>query len=294
MNPPALQTGRDREGHPLDDTAPTTGWRAQLQLRFAARDGASFIERRSHRGPLVVQRAFFPEGPAVAHVYVLHPPGGYVAGDALALEVEVAPGAHALLTTPAAGKAYRSDGRVARVQQHLQVSDGVLEWFPQETIVYDGAQVELETRVSLRGTAAFAGWEIVCLGRPAGNERFTRGFCRQRFELDRDGLPLLLDRTQLRGGDELLREAFGLHGQPVLGTMMIAPAVDALPALRELADAFATGDEVTSVSAVEGALVCRYLGGSGERARRFFAGVWAATRPLLCQRPPCPPRIWLT
>jgi urease accessory protein len=280
-----------------DQSGDQAGWRATLQLRFATRAGKSFIEHRSHRGPLVVQRAFFPEGPAVAHVYVLHPPGGFVAGDALALQVAVGEGAHALLTTPAAGKAYRSDGaRVARVQQDLQVADGaVLEWFPQETIVYDGAKVELGTRVSLLGTGAFAGWEIVCLGRPAGDQPFTRGFCRQRFELARDGRPLVIDRTLLEGGGPLLREPYGLNGQPVMGTMLITPAVDALEALRALAQAFtAQTAETASVTTVEGAIICRYIGASGERARRFFASVWAATRPLLCQRPPCPPRIWLT
>jgi urease accessory protein len=80
-----------------------------------------------------------------------------------------------------------------------------------------------------------------------------------------------------------------------MGTMLITPAVDALEALRALAQAFtAQTAETASVTTVEGAIICRYIGASGERARRFFASVWAATRPLLCQRPPCPPRIWLT
>ena len=60
---------------PVDD-----GWTATLRLGFAHKSGATFSARRVHRGPLVVQRAFFPEGPAVAHVYVLHPPGGFVGG----------------------------------------------------------------------------------------------------------------------------------------------------------------------------------------------------------------------
>jgi urease accessory protein len=280
------------------------GWQASLHLRFAARAGRSFIERRSHHGPLVVQRAFFPEGPAVAHVYVLHPPGGFVAGDALALTVEVGAGAHALLTTPAAGKAYRSGGgRVARVRQELHVAAGsVLEWFPQETIIYDGAAIELHTRVQLGGDAAFAGWEVVCLGRPASDERLQTGSCRQRFELYRDGVPLVIDRTQLEGGGPLLDAPYGLLGQPVLGTMFVSGGAlgpEVLEGLRARAAAFieaaaGTTAERATVTLLDGALVCRYLGGSGERARKFFAEVWATVRPLLCQRPPCPPRIWLT
>jgi len=78
------------------------GWHAALELGFAAASGATRLARRKHRGPLVVQRPFLPEGPGVAHVYVLHPPGGLVGGDELTLDVEVDAGAHALVTTPAA------------------------------------------------------------------------------------------------------------------------------------------------------------------------------------------------
>lgn len=140
------------------------GWEASLALRFADRGGATIIDKREHRGPLVIQRPFFPEGTRVAHVYVLHPPGGLVAGDALALDVEVGAGAHALLTTPAAGKAYRSDGvRSARLVQRFSVGNrATLEWFPQETIVYDRADVELATRVELASDARFARASMRC------------------------------------------------------------------------------------------------------------------------------------
>src|SRR5262245_38788911 len=105
------------------------GWQAALELGFAAEHGATRLARRAHRGPLVVQRPFLPEGPGVCHVYVLHPPGGLVGGDELALDVDVASGAHALVTTPAAGKVYRTNGATARQIQRLRVAGGArLEW----------------------------------------------------------------------------------------------------------------------------------------------------------------------
>ena len=39
------------------------GWEATLDLGFAQENGATRLARRSHRGPLVVQRPFLPEGP---------------------------------------------------------------------------------------------------------------------------------------------------------------------------------------------------------------------------------------
>ena len=69
-------------------------------------------------------------------------------GDRLRLEAHVAGGAHALLTTPAATKVYRTAGPAAAQESELAVArGGVLEWLPQETILYDGAISELRTRV---------------------------------------------------------------------------------------------------------------------------------------------------
>src|SRR5688572_24965215 len=177
-------------------------WEARLRLRFGLQDGRTVVRERQHQGPLQVQRAFYPEGIELCHTYLLHPPGGLVAGDALSIAVHVDSGARALVTTPAAGKVYRGDDRpAASVQQLLTVEPGAsLEWFPQETIVFDGGRVQLETRVDLADpTSVFMGWELLCLGRPAAGERFDRGACRQRFELWRAGRPLCLERARLDG-----------------------------------------------------------------------------------------------
>ena len=115
-----------------------------------------------------MQRPFFPEGREVCHVYLLHPPGGIVGGDRLQVEARVGAGAHALLTTPAATKVYRSAGPAAAQEAELVVArDGVLEWLPQETIVYDGADVALATRARLERGARFLGLDLLCFGLPA-------------------------------------------------------------------------------------------------------------------------------
>jgi len=66
-----------------------------------------------------------------------------VGGDELTLEVKTGRNAAALLTTPGAAKWYRSAGPRARQSLSFEVA-GVLEWLPQETIVFDGARAELE------------------------------------------------------------------------------------------------------------------------------------------------------
>jgi urease accessory protein len=271
------------------------GWQARLTLRFGARAGRTVMTERRHQGPLQVQRAFYPEGPQPCHVYVLHPPGGLVAGDALDLDVAVTdPGAGALITMPGATKVYRGDDRpAATVRQRLAVAAGAsLEWLPQETILFDGARADLQLRVDLDEGSRFLGWEILCLGRPAVAEALTRGTCRQGVALWRAGRPLCLERARFDGGAPVLAAAWGLAGAPVTATLFATPASAAcLPALRALE--LPAGD-LASATLLDDLLVCRYLGPSAERARRHFASIWKLIRPSTIGRPAHPPRIWST
>ena len=274
------------------------GWQAALDLGFAAEGGATRLARRAHRGPLVVQRPFLPEGPGVCHVYVLHPPGGLVGGDELTIDVAVDAGAHALVTTPAASKVYRTTGATARQIQRLRVAGGAaLEWLPQEAIIFDGARATLQTRVELEPGARFIGIDAVCFGRPAGDAPFERGSCRQSFELHRAGRPLLIERGRYDAGGDAMGARWGLGGASVLGflTAAPAPADSEVDAVRALAAAATDGDIAAATILGDGdALAVRYIGHSAERARAFLHGAWRLLRPAVLGRAAVPPRVWAT
>ena len=271
------------------------GWSAELELGFEVVVGRSALTRNRHRGPLAVQRAFYPEGSELAHVYLLHPPGGIVAGDQLTVRVNVAPGARALVTTPAATKFYRSEGRVAEQTQLLRVSAGAsLEWLPQETIVFGSAQVRTTTRVELEPGAVFCGWDVVCLGRAASGDHFASGRLQQAFEIWQAERPLWIERARFDANEPVRHASWGLGGRRVFGTFVCtgqnAAAVAAARAAVDTDDSC----ELFAVSQMRAAIVCRYLGQSTERARQVFAQAWGALRPLVLGRPASAPRIWLT
>lgn len=274
------------------------GWQAALDLGFVAARGVTRLAHRAHRGPLVVQRPFLPEGPHVCHVYLLHPPGGMVGGDELAVDVSVAAGAHALLTTPAAGKVYRTNGAPVRQAQRLRVADGgTLEWLPQETILYDGARATLDTRIELARGARFIGVEAICFGLPARCALFAHGHCRQVFEIVRDGRPLLIERARYDAGGDVGTAHWGLGGAGVvaLAVTVPAPATDAVDAVRVRAAEAPDGDLGAVTVLGEGdAMVARYLGRDAERARAFLHDTWRMVRPALLGRPAVPPRVWAT
>jgi urease accessory protein len=281
---------------PFSASESQAGWQAELTLSFVRARARTVLHERRHSGPLRVQKPFYPEGEGVCHVYLLHPPGGVVAGDRLVIDARVETGAHALLTTPAAGKLYRSGSseRRATQEQRLRVAAGAsLEWLPQETIAFDGARSHIATRVELEGDACFVGWELLCLGRPASGERFVTGEVAPSWEVLRDGRLVYVERGVYRGGSEVLAAPWGLRGQPVVGTLLCA----APGASRRVDAARAALGEPSGLAAVSGwgdVLLARYLGPSAEDARRVFTAVWSALRPSLSGRPASAPRIWNT
>ena len=263
-----------------------SGWQARLELGFARAASRTVLRRRVHSGPLRVQRPFYPEGEGVCHVYLLHPPGGLVGGDSLTVDVCVEGGAHALLTTPAATKYYRTNGLWGTQVNTLRVAAGsVCEWLPQETIVFGGALATSRTRVELEGDARFAGWELTCLGRPASGDAYAVGSYRTHFEVWRDGLPLFIDRGVFEGTDRVLDASWGLRGRPVFGTFVLAAASPELvAALREVVKPEQPRD-LFSVTALRDVTVCRYLGDSSQRGLSSFQRAWQVVRPVLCSRP---------
>ena len=275
------------------DAAPdTSGWCASLDVCFAAGSRRTQLRGRRHSGPLRVQRPFHPEG-FPCHGYILHPPGGIVGGDELAIRVDLEAGAHALVTTPAANKFYRSAGPWAVQRQHLRVAEGAtLEWLPQEQIAFEAARADTLTSVHLAPGARFIGWEVTCLGRPAAGEGFERGVMRNRFELRRDGQPLLLERNRIDGGSRLLDEPWGLGGCRALATLVAVGASDAdRDALRE---ALAGVEHRCAVTLLDDVLVVRWLGAGAQEGLGVLERAWSLLRPRLLGREPCPPRIWRT
>lgn len=281
----------------LPQTLPGRGWQAELELGFVGGvvngSGRTTLAHRRHLGPLRVQRPFYPDGP-VCNVYIVHPPGGVVGGDRLDLRFTASAGAQVLLTTPAAGKFYRSAGPEARQRIEMRISgESSLEWLPQETIHYPGALVRQQTVVKLDAGSRFIGWDLAAYGLATRNEPFESGRIAQGFELWRGERPLLLDHLQLRGGSAAFGSRWGLDGATALGTFVACPATaDDVGAAR--AEVESISDATVGLSLVDDVLVGRVLAGQTDAAMRALLVLWRALRPRLMQREAVLPRIWAT
>lgn len=301
---------------PLDANKPSlpARWPASLELCLSGRpsvggDGKTVLHKtvlhkKRHKGPLYIQKLFYPEGESCAHIYLLHPPGGIVSGDTLEISLSLEDKAQALLTTPGATRLYnaRIDGadtqplpqRVINRISALRAS--CVEWLPAETIVFDGACVELNTQVDLHEDSQFMGWEIVCMGLPASQASYSRGHFRQTFLIRVDDEIKVADTIKFEANSAYLLSACGLRGYSVFASFIAGPVEDSknvVEVIRDVIDKAGLSD-FFSATALNGFAITRYLGRCSDEARQLFIAIWKAIRPLLTQRDAVEPRIWAT
>jgi urease accessory protein len=275
------------------------GWKAELSIDYS-RHGERSIAHDCHAGPLRVLRALYPEGPAICHHVIVHPPGGIAGGDTLDLQLHLAADAHALLTTPGAARFYRSAGDPASQRLHAQISAGArLEWLPQETIAYPGCIAQNRLRFALAPGAEMIGWDVLALGLPASEQGFDRGDVRQHIEIP----GVWLERGRIAAADtRLLHSALGLAGRSVVATMWFAAGSPLDAARRDaLLDAARTtvgGDEgrwAAGCSAPHAeVVVLRLIAHRVEPAMQALTAVWRQWRPIAWQVPAVMPRVWQT
>ena len=266
------------------------GWQAHLELDYQYRADKTRLVRSKREGPLAVQRAFYPEGD-VCHTYLLHPPGGLVAGDSLNINLQVAEDSRVLITTPGATKFYRSIGPTGTVLQRLKVAKGAsLEWMPLENIFFPGTKSQITTEVELAEGAMFIGWEINCLGRPSNEERFESGELSSQMKIYRNGEPVLFDRFAT-DAQSAVNSAVGLRG--VSGYASMVATLDNEEALEAVQQLLAD-NALAGVTVVDGLMVVRVISDQAHQVVSLFANVWKIIRPYVSGRDAVPPRIWAT
>jgi len=132
--------------------------------------------------PWKVVRAFaLPGSGALVHLHNVS--GGVLAGDRLALDVEVGAAAAAQITTTGATRLYRHRTDAVDSEQSAKFSVGdaaLLEYLPDAVIPYAGCRHVQRTEIRLGRASTLLWWEILAPGRLAAGERFA--FERLRIE----------------------------------------------------------------------------------------------------------------
>ncbi|UJW79512.1 urease accessory protein UreD [Hydrogenophaga sp. SL48] len=272
-------------------------WHAHLNLDYR-RDASRTVLRHDHTGPLRIFKSLYPEGDAICHNVIIHPPGGLVGGDVLDVKVHVGSGAHGLISTPGATRFYASDGPPTTQQVALTLDAGArLEWLPLEAIAYPGCQAHNTLTATLADGAELLAWDVTALGLPTAGQPFVEGrFC-QRLELP----GLWLEQARIDAADtRLLESPLGLGGQRCMGTLLLAcghPLGRArqealLEAVRATIAGWPAGVQAAATCPNPQMLVLRAMAPLVEPLMLGLQQAWAALRTAAWGVAATPPRIW--
>jgi urease accessory protein len=272
-------------------------WHASLELDYAL-SAARTVAQHRHKGPLRILQSLYPEGDAVCHNVLVHPPGGLVGGDTLDIKATVATGAHGLVTTPGATRFYRSLGEVALQRAQVSLAAGArLEWLPLEALCYSGCLAENRLTMTLAPGAEMMGWDVTALGLPNAGLPFVDGSFCQHIELP----GVWLERAKLSAQDDLLLNSpLGLAGQRCMATLFFVAGSKlerqrrqaALDLARELLTGHPLEATAGATSPDAQVLVLRVLAPVVEPAMDLLKQVWRAWRQHFWQLNTPNPRIW--
>ncbi|MBE9032904.1 urease accessory protein UreD [filamentous cyanobacterium LEGE 11480] len=280
----------------MTEAADRQPWRGTLELTYAHSQGTTRVTHTKTQAPLRIQRPHYPEGPGICYSTIVHTAGGMVGGDELVQTIDLQPESQAFITTPAAGKIYRSIGETCTHRINININaNAYLEWFPQETIIFNAAQYHQQLRVNLAPSASIMLWDITRFGRTARGEEFEQGFWRSDVEVWQGETPLIIDRQCLPGSHNIIHSAHGLAGCPVVGTFALVGRDISDADLDNLRETLKQTDvpplQIGLTRSLNG-FICRYRGTSSELVRQGFMRLWQTLRQWHSGQVPPMPRVW--
>jgi urease accessory protein len=269
--------------------ASRVGRDGHLVLGFERREARTVVARCRSTLPLQVLAPVALDD-AAAVVSVLNPTGGLVGGDTLTIDVDVAAGAHACLTSPSAAKVYRTAGATAVQHVSLRLAPGArLEWVPDHTIPFPGSAFRQRLDASVGEDAVLIVVDAFAAGRIARGEAWRFGLLDSALRIGDARGRVFEDRFVLRDGGP---RGFGVtEDRPYFATMVVV-ADAGIAAFSERASAIDGGGAVdvgVGLLPRRGA-VARCLAADAPALWAALEMLWAAARREVLGLPPLPLR----
>ena len=217
---------------------------------------------------------------------LLNTAGGITGGDRVDVDL-TAEASCLMVTTQTAERLYRSSTKPAKVNVKLTAkSAATLHWLPQETIIFDGAELDRTICVDMSGDSSCLLAETLVLGREAMGEEVCRCHFTDNWRLYRDGQ--LFHAESLRLTDrvaEVIAAPAGGNAARVLSTIFYA-GDDAQKMAKTVTPAVENSTAICALSYWENRLVIRLVGSHAPTARLDINTILCVLRgqPM--------PRVW--
>ncbi|MFM8608032.1 MAG: urease accessory protein UreD [Hyphomicrobiales bacterium] len=250
---------------PEAETPRTIRAEGRVRARFQASQCITRVAELYESGGY---RLKFPRGPRCEAVLV-NTGGGMVGGDELALTLKADEDAEIVLTTQSAEKLYRAEGASAEISISLKLDTRArIEWVPQETILFSGAQLSRNFNVDMARDASLLIFESTVFGRIAMGEVISDGMFRDHWRIRRDQKLIYADDVKLENNMAALleRKAIGNGACTVATCLYIAP--DAEARLNEAREALRDAACECAASAWNGMMVVRFVSSDPVALRR--------------------------
>jgi urease accessory protein len=217
---------------------------------------------------------------------MLNTAGGITGGDQLDISV-VAQDCALVATSQTAERLYKSSTSPARISIQLKAQESAnLHWLPQETILFDGAEIDRTIRLDMQSGSQCLIAESLVLGREAMGEVLQSCHFTDSWRLYRDGV--LFHAEQLRLTEDVrdvLATSAGGNAARLLTTIIYAGA-DAEQAAERLKPIISSSSSASATSCWREKLVVRLVSADAPAGRADIVKLLLALR----QQPL--PRVW--
>jgi urease accessory protein len=271
------------------------GKHALMNLHVVKRNGRTEIDPKSWRIPYQWQGCHYQDNDDQPFLLTINSGGGFVEGDTAELYATMEPATRALITTTSASKFYKCpEGVTSRETISLKVGPAaLLEYYPDEAIIFANARAERRTLIDLHPTASLFATDMIAAGRIhyRAGEAFMFKALRSEFEIKVDGRTILLDRLIAQDPEEIdaLRRLWG--GASHLATV-VAVASDLPSDIERTLEGAMKNCEITTSGATRmgNIIICRILANEAWACHDAIFRCWSVLRPHIAGKPARPIR----
>ena len=264
------------------------GKNAMLRLGFEQRDERSVLSVLHRRAPLIVQQALYwdEEMPGLPCVSIISNAGGILQGDRNRIEIDLAPGAQAHVTTQAATRVHEMDSNYATQAQTLTLGAGsYLEYIPHPVIPHRGSRFVQRTQITIDPTATLIYSEVLMPGRKyyRDGELFQYDLFSSTVRAARpDGTSLFTEKFIVEPGRNSVAKLGAMGAFVVFGNVIVlTPKANVEPLLAAIEPSFNREDGLAAGASrlpYEAGLVFKVLGQETAPVSAAIRAFWSRVR----------------